>query len=183
MIFEILKAIIVLGIPVALMSWYLMSRLQSSGYLTKGEDYKAVKSNLGKLKKKYKSKDGELGPLESKWMKFGGGFYGITALTTLIPIEVGEAIGFLANFPGLGELFKDGIIGFVIDLLINQLQNFITALLWFFYWSEDGSILVWVAVPYGAYLCGLYVAGKSWAELQQRLSEITQRGERDDDSE
>jgi hypothetical protein len=183
MIWDILKAIIVLGIPVMLMSWYLTSRLQGTGHLTKGEDYKTVKSNLSSLKETYKSKPGQLGLLESKWMKFGGGYYGITALTTLVLVELGDAFHFVFNFPGLGELLDAGIISFVIDLLVNQLENFITALLWFLYWSEDGSILVWLLVPYGAYLCGLHVSGKSWSELRQEFAAITHRDKPDSDSE
>ena len=109
-------------------------------------------------------------------MKFGGGFYGVTAFITWIYIELGEAVSFILNFSGFAELFKDGIGSFLIDLMVNQFQNFITAMIWFTYWADgERSILVWVVVPYLAYLAGLFAAGKSVPELKLAFQNLLQK--------
>jgi hypothetical protein len=162
-IFEILEAIFKLGMPVGLLSWYLINRLYDTGRIAKDADMKTIRASLDNIKKDFKQKKKSTGFAEKKWMKFGGGFYGITALATFVLIELGEGISFILNFPGFGELFKDGLGSFIINLLLNQFQNFISALVWFAYWvDEEDSIFIWVGVPYLAYLCGMLLAGRSW---------------------
>ena len=39
-------------------------------------------------------------------MKFGGGFYGITAVATLILIEIADLFSFINDFPGAAALQK-----------------------------------------------------------------------------
>lgn len=161
-IFEILEAIFKLGMPVGLLSWYLINRLYQSGKIARDADLKTIRASLNSIKKDFNKKDRSTGFAERRWMKFGGGFYGITALATFVLIELGEGLSFVSNFAGFGELFKDGFASFVISLLLNQFQNFISALVWFVYWiDEDNSIFIWVGVPYLAYLCGLLLAGRS----------------------
>jgi hypothetical protein len=164
--FEILWAMFILGLPVAFMSWYLISRLYESGRISKEDDFRTLKESVKKIKKSTKENKDDFNFAERRWMKFGGGFYGITAFTTWITIEVGEALNFIGNFPGLAEIFKDGIGSFIMNFFINQLQNFISALIWFTYWPDKGDFfLIWIAVPYLAYLLGIFVAGKSWNEI------------------
>ncbi|HIG41029.1 MAG TPA: hypothetical protein EYQ14_10880 [Gammaproteobacteria bacterium] len=178
--FEFLWAVFILGLPVAFMSWYLMYRLYQSGRVAKGASFARVKSAFGNINGKNKGKNGEkkdgnkpddvpeLNFAERRWVKFGGGFYGVTALVTWIIIEHGEGLSFIGNFPGFAEMFNDGIVNFIIAFLVNQFQNFIAALLWLFYWLEEGrSLLIWIGVPYIAYLAGVFVAGKSRNELVQ----------------
>ncbi len=180
-IFEILGAICVLGIPVGAMSWFLVRRMYQSGRISRDADFNTVKSNVRDVKKESKGQtDGDF--IQTKWMKFGGGFYGITALTTLILIEIGEGASFVANFPGNVSL-ENGLIAFIISVLLNQFQNFISAFLWFGYWADEGrSIFVWVGVPYIAYLLGMYAAGKSWDELVDAWEQWLQSLRRDQDN-
>ncbi|MDP6096761.1 MAG: hypothetical protein QGG67_12390 [Gammaproteobacteria bacterium] len=92
---------------------------------------------------------------------FGSGFYGLAGLWTFTIIEIGDFFSFIWNFPGIGVLFEDGVLDFIISLLINQLGNFITALLWFGYWpGDDHSTLIWILIAYLGYWVGVEAARK-----------------------
>lgn len=164
MIFEILSACFVLGVPVFLITWYLFRRLYRTGRLQLGLDYETLKSNLKGLKKdKEKSDDF----LHRNWMKFGGGFYGITAVATLILIEIGDVFSLIRNFPGFAALFENGLVSLIVDFIINQIENFITSILWFAHWGDGASsTLIWALVAYGSYWLGLRAAERSLEEWQ-----------------
>lgn len=158
MLFSILKSVVVLGIPVLLMTWYLFQRLYQRGELQAGTDYAKIKSSLKTIKKQ---KSGSDNLLHRNWMKFGGGFYGVTAVTTLFAIELVDGWHFVFDFPGWSVLFENGPIGFVVGLIVNQIQNFIQAALWFSYWGDDDAgMVVWIVVAYMSYLIGLRAAEK-----------------------
>ena len=165
---ELLWASLALGLPVAAMSWYLARRLYRSGKLSINDDLRAVRKNIGKIRRKDKNHSQQANFLEKRWMKFGGGFYGITAVTTWLIIELGETMQFIVNFPGVSAILGNGIGSFIFNFFVNQLQNFLTALLWFTYWGDDGrNVIIWIAVPYVAYLAGIFFARKSKSELIQ----------------
>jgi len=202
LILDIFAAIAHLGLPVLVLTWWIMSRLYNSGQLERGHDLHNVKFNLKALKKGLKKSaqrsekksekkssnevseeapektekrtgntQATVGYLEKRWMKFGGGFYGLTALVTFIAIEIADTTQFIVHFPGLAELFKAGIISFLVGILVNQIQNFVTALVWFTYWLEgDRHILVWVLVPYASYLLGLKLASRSFQAWRDALN-------------
>lgn len=164
MIFEVLAALFVLGIPVFLITWYLFRRLYRTGRLELGVDMETLKQNLKELKKQ-KESSGDF--LHRNWMKFGGGFYGVTAVATLILIEISDLFSFLVNFPGFAALFENGVFSLIVDLIVNQIQNFITSLLWFSHWGEGMSgILIWAASAYAGYWAGLRAAERSLEEWQ-----------------
>jgi hypothetical protein len=125
--------------------------------------------------------------MENKWMRFGGGFYGITALTTFLLIEIGEVFSFLGNLSVIGEWFDNGLIGFVVDIFVNQLENFISAITWFAYWAdEDRSIFIWVGIPTAAYLLGISHASGLNVDVSENLEsgeELEIRIEEKDDNE
>jgi hypothetical protein len=167
MIYEIFSAFFVLGIPVFLVTWYLLRRLYRTGLLEQGVDYETLKSKLKGMKKD-KNDSGDI--LHRNWMKFGGGFYGVTAVATLILIEIADLFHFIVDFPGFAELFQHGIVSLIVDLIINQIQNFITAILWFAHWGEGGQgMVLWALMAYFAYWCGLRAAERSLDEWQQWL--------------
>jgi len=168
---DVLEAIFVLGLPVATLSWFLIRRLRLKGHISADSTVGEKREHLTKLKSDWKADAPESpGFLEQRWMKFGGGFYGITATTTFFMIEAGELWQFLLNLPGTDGLFKGGLIDFIVGVIINQIQNFISAFIWFGYWVDDGDfLLVWLLVPYGAYLLGLAAAEKSLREMQTQL--------------
>ncbi len=176
MIFEIFSALFVLGIPVFLITWYLVRRLYRTGRLEQGVDYETFKNHLKGLKKdKEKSEDF----LHRNWMKFGGGFYGITALATLILIEIGDLISLLKDFPGIVALFEDGVVSLIVSFIVNQIQNFITSILWFAHWGDGlGETLAWAGIAYGGYWLGLRAAERSLEAWQAWLEARLQAGKK-----
>ena len=158
MISDILEALMVLGLPVFLVSWYLFRRLHLRGDVRADSSYGTIKSDLKSLKKqKHPTTDF----FHKTWMKFGGGFYGVTAVVTLLLIEAGEVWQLVFHFPGLEALFAEGFIALLISLIINQVQNVIAAAVWFVHWSGGGrNTLIWIAVAYGSYYLGMRTASR-----------------------
>jgi len=85
---------------------------------------------------------------------FGGGFYGLTVLWTL-----------LAN----------GIDALIVNLVLSQPGNVVAALLWFCYWPDgsDASVVIWVGTAYAGYLLGIHMAREG--ESLQRRSDMKSR--------
>ena len=163
MIFDIFAATFTLGIPVFLITWYLFRRLYRAGTLEQGVDFESLKNKLKGMEKDKKSEDF----LHRNWMKFGGGFYGITAVATLILIEIADLISLIREFPGIATLLENGLISLIVDFIVNQIQNFFTAILWFAHWGEGGiSMLTWAVVAYGSYYLGVRAAERSIEEWQ-----------------
>ena len=158
---DIILAILKFGLPVAILSWYLIDRLYQAGSIDSGSDFKTVKQSLGEAKKNWKEADRKAANFfERKWMKFGGGFYGLSALTTLIIIELKDFSSFIFNFPGFGELFSGGLGSLIGDFIAGQIQNLVMAVIWFTYWNDDNATMfVYVPVAYAGYWVGITLAG------------------------
>ena len=95
--------------------------------------------------------------LHSKWMEFGGGFYGVVAFYTYVLIEVGEVKDFLV---GLGNLFNQGLVSLIINFFVQSIMNFITAITWPVYWLSriHTEQWLWVIGAYGGYWLGARAA-------------------------
>lgn len=160
MLHELLSATIQLGLPVAALSWLLFYRLYSRGELARDADRKTISASLKEIRKAEKqSKQPADSVLHAKWMKFGGGFYGVAALWTLLVIEASGAAGVLANPTSLEGMFRGGLGGFIARWITNQVGTLVEAALWFSWWPGKGSSpLVWVIVAYAAYMAGLRLA-------------------------
>jgi hypothetical protein len=169
MVFDALEALLVLGLPVFIISWYLFRRLHLQGDVRADASYRAIKSDLKILKKQKRSTTDFF---HKNWMKFGGGFYGVSAVVTLLLIEAREVWQLVFHFPGIEALFAEGIVALLVDLIINQVQNIVAAALWFLHWGGDGSTLVWIAAAYGAYYLGLRMASRS---IEQWLNVVRSR--------
>lgn len=173
-----LRAVVELGLPVAALSWILFYRLYSRGELARDADHKTIRSDLKQIRQAHKksktSSHSILNAsvdtmLHAKWMKFGGGFYGVAALWTLIVMEAGGIASTIVHPSSLENMFRDGVIGFVVQLLVNQFTTFVQALLWFSWWPGPGKGLFgWAAVAYVGYLAGLNIA-RHETELGNRL--------------
>lgn len=102
----------------------------------------------------------KLDPVLEKWFSFGGGFYGIVALYTLVVIEWDEVWGFLTALPDLLFSFDiGGLISLAISLFIESIMNFFTAIAWPLYWlNVAGNPWIWGAVAYAGYWLGIKVA-------------------------
>ena len=164
MIFEIIEAAMKLGLPVACLSWFILKRLFARGELDRSHDSKTVAENIKQIRKARKqNKTLRSDLVQTKWMQFGGGFYGCAALWTFLVIELNELIDLFSNFPGFSTLIENGLVNLIISLLVNQLSNFIAAIVWFGYWSDGGvTIAIWMATAYLGYLSGLTAAKQDW---------------------
>jgi hypothetical protein len=171
LIIEFFIASFHLGLPVLLFSWWMMCRLYAAGLLNRDEPTKDVKLSLKALKKNWKKDDTTAGYLEKRWMKFGGGFYGLTALLTFVWIEASEAVTFIFNFPGLATLLKDGVISLLVNTFVNQIKNFVVAIVWVTYWpAENRYMVIWILVPYAGYFAGLKLASRELQAWQNLVS-------------
>ena len=160
--FQLLKAVIQLGAPIAFLSWLMFSWMFKNDKLSVDEDRKALGNSLKELKKSSKGNDDDFGFLQKRWMRLGSGFYGLAALWTLFISELGDIYNFIVNFPGFAKLLADGAVALFISFLMNQIQNLITAFTWFNYWP-DSHVWLWVIVAYLAYLLGIEIAKREYA--------------------
>jgi hypothetical protein len=157
---ELLHAIFELGLPVAALSWLLFYRLYSRGELARDADHKAIDASLKQIRKVEKeSKETSDSMLHAKWMKFGGGFYGVAAAWTLIYIEASGIIGVILHPSVLKETFQNGLVNLVTNQITGQVSTLIDAAIWFSWWPDKGhGPIVWLAVAYVAYVAGLNLA-------------------------
>ena len=157
---NLLHAIVELGLPVAALSWLLFYRLYSRGELQRDADRKAIRAGLKQIRQESKkSKMPVDSILQKKWMRFGGGFYGLAALWTLIVIEVGGAAATIAHPSSIETMFKGGLFDFIINWVVNQFSTFLQALLWFNWWAQRGqSQAAWFVVALIGYTAGLELA-------------------------
>jgi hypothetical protein len=160
---DLVRSLLLLGIPVGILSWLLFDQLYTAGKIDRDADQRTIRSDLKQIRKDSKSNNEKRTTVanffQRRWMKFGGGFYGVAALWTFVAIEAGDLFQFITNFPGLAALFADGIIQFLVNIFVNQIQNFVQAMVWFIWWSDEGnSIVPWLLNAYVGYLAGVNLA-------------------------
>jgi hypothetical protein len=176
MLSELPRAILEIGLPVALLSWLLFYRLYSRGELARDADRKAIGASLKSIRKAQKeSKQASDSLLHAKWMKFGGGFYGVAAAWTLIYIEASGAVGAIAHPSTVQDMFRNGIGGFIAQQISGQVSSLVDAAIWFTWWPGRGhNPIVWFGVAYAAFIAGLELArfetriGSRAVELESR---------------
>jgi hypothetical protein len=173
---DLLYAIVELGLPVAALSWLLFYRLYSRGVLARDADHKAIDERLEAIRKVEKeSKETSDSVLHTKWMKFGGGFYGVAAAWTLIYIEASGIVGVILHPSLVQDMFHKGVVHLVTQQITSQITTLIDAAIWFTWWPQKGhGPLVWFAVAYAGYIAGLNLAryetgfGRRVVELDSR---------------
>jgi hypothetical protein len=174
MLLEFLKALLFAGLPVGVVSYLLIWWALRAKYLERTGDLKQVELHFKQLskarssRKKNAKKAGEedapthkLNPVHNKWLAFGGGFYGVVALITLVVIETTEILGFFADFRENVSRLADFGFDLVVSFFVDQMMNFVTALAWPGYWmSEVGAsaIWIWFLAAYGGYWLGARAA-------------------------
>lgn len=145
-----LEAAIKLGIPMSVLGWLMFNWLYGAGQLSREAGHKAIRERLDELRKQRKTNKSKNGNyLYKQWLFFGGGFYGLAVLWTLLVIEAVELIGFIMNFD-LAALLANGVFALFINVVIAQLGNVVTALFWFGYWPDGSgqSVVAWVVIAY-----------------------------------
>ncbi|MAO39016.1 MAG: hypothetical protein CMK70_01935 [Pseudohongiella sp.] len=174
-ILDWLEAIIKLGIPMSVLGWLMFNWPAAPGSCRARPATRPFQRHdeLKKQHKTNKSKQGNY--LYMQWPFFGGGFYGLAVLWTLLVIEIREMIGFIFNFD-LAALLANGIVGLLVNLVVSQLGNVVAAFMWLGYWPDGGgsSVIIWVGIAYTGYLLGIHLAREgesmhSLADLKSRI--------------
>lgn len=175
MIGELFRALLMAAVPVGAFTYLLIWWGLRSGYFQHTTKLKLLEDEVSRQakarsKKKKKDKTGEpvqhepgpkFDPVHNKWLAFGGGFYGTVALMTFGVIEAGEIFGFFADLrANLGRLAELSI-GLLVEVFIDQLKNFVSALAWPWYWMNEirtGDIWLWFLAAYAGYWLGARAA-------------------------
>jgi hypothetical protein len=158
MITDLLKAILYAGIPIALLSYFLVIIARKETQ-TQTKNAKQLKGELQKIE--FTEQGFWKAFLYKKWMKFGGGFYGVVTFLTYLHIELYEVIDFFQSFFGTDSILsKLGLMLFV-EFFIDSIINFVYAFLWPFYWTKYlpiGSFWVWLGVALFAHIIATQLA-------------------------
>ncbi len=159
MLLTFLEALLKAALPVAAVTLVMVYWALLNGYLAASSDHAELQKQLKAMAKdKKKSKQKQPGSfLHRKWVKFGGGFYGVIALMTYAVVEWDEVRGFFAGFEGFRHFFAAISIDLVINFFIDSLMNFVTAISWPAYWVsriDSVHIWVWFVAAYLGYLGG-----------------------------
>jgi len=133
-----------------------------TGRLSRDSDRKIDRAALKEMRKAARKKK-LIGTnvVHRKWLRFGGGFYGTAALWTFLVAELVDLFSLIVDWPGLGEIFAGGPVGFLIRLFLNQIGNFGTAMTWFGFWSDmagDFNIGLLFLLVIGSYAVGRRLA-------------------------
>jgi hypothetical protein len=162
---EFFWAILMVGIPIAVFTLAIVWWALQKGHFQESLDTRAlqgeIKSMSRKNKKKGKESRSDLHPVQKKWAKFGGGFYGIVAFFTYIVVEIYEIISVVTEFGGFLRFIRGLDLGVIIEMIVDAAMNFATAMMWPFYWMrriETSQTWVWFVVAYAGYWLGLRLA-------------------------
>lgn len=93
-------------------------------------------------------------PLLKKWLDFGGGYYGIVAFVKLVLIELNQLGQLITGWDDTKSLSDLLSINTLINFFIEQMQNFVAAIIWPTDYLRDFSIgecAVFVLVTYVFY--------------------------------
>ena len=158
MINDVLKSILFAGLPVGLISYFLV--------LVARKETGATAKNTKLLKQEFKNTEIKQQKfwkafLYKKWMKFGGGFYGVLTFITYLHIEIYEVIDFVQSFIGTESLIIKSVLVLFVEFFVDSIINFLYAFLWPVYWFKYlpiGSYLVWICVVFICYIAGTRLA-------------------------
>ena len=172
MIEEFFRALFQAGIPVAITSFLLAWWALKNGYIDSVSGLKEFENEVKRLSKaKSKNKKNkknskeegkhedihQMNPVHNKWLRFGGGFYGVMGLLTYAVVELGEIRDFFVQFDGLTGLISGLTVELLIGFFVNSITNFIVAIAWPVYWLSDirsDYIWIWFVLAYLGYWAG-----------------------------
>lgn len=187
MILEFLRALLLAGLPVGLASYGLFTwalRHRSLGALSSLKEVQQELKRRSKAESKerkqqkksgqrppgrvrrlaegaYFSRPALAGTAQSKWLAFGGGFYGVVGLLTYAVVELRDLWDFVSDFDSLAHFFANLGLQTLIGLLVEAITNFVAAIAWPAYWLSgirSDYIWLWFLAAYGAYWAGARLA-------------------------
>jgi len=155
MYIDLIKAIFYAGLPVGIFTFLMVYYAYHKGYLTSDINIRDVfKDKKNPDKRLSKANKKSLLFLHSKWVTFGGGFYGLVALLTFIYIELEQTFQFLIHVTGLQSFLNLLSLSAIISIIIDSFMNMLRALLWFGYWPDVfdmKNIAIWFITAYIGY--------------------------------
>ncbi|TPH12096.1 hypothetical protein [Litorilituus lipolyticus] len=164
MLIDMIKAVLFVGLPVGVFSYVMMYYAYKNGYLTTDiaiEDaFKKHNQEYVSLSRKNKK---ELRYFHSKWISFGGGFYGLVALLTFIIIELLQFTNFWLGVTGWHDVAALFTLDSLINMFIDAIKNMVAAAVWFTYWPDvfdTPNFIAWILVAYAGYRLGANFAKK-----------------------
>ncbi len=156
---------------ISFLLFYLMLKQKSSDSVSIIES--KDKQGLKRLKKDLKQDRWTLqNVLMSKWVAFGGGFYGVMAVLTYAVVEFREVVDFLSSESSIMATLASLGVGDLINFFINSIMNFVTAITWPVYWMshvQGYSVWVWFVVVYFGYICGQFIAKNTTNPYENKL--------------
>jgi hypothetical protein len=162
---NILATIFTAGLPLFLLSFALVSLALHRDWLA-GETVQEIQDSIDALGKAQKDKNErrKMDPALGKWFSFGGGFYGLVALYTWLQIEWEDVANFLQGLGGvLFDMDPGAVFGLVIELFVESIMNFVTAIGWPAYWlAESRSAWIMLFAAYAGYWLGIKAAQYAW---------------------
>jgi hypothetical protein len=172
---DLLKAIFYAGLPVQIFTFLMVYYAYHKGYLTSDVNIRDVfKDKKNPNRKLSKANKKSLLFLHSKWITFGGGFYGLVSLLTFIYIELEQAVQFLMHATGLQSFLNLLTLNAIIGMIIESFTNMIKALLWFSYWPDVfdmDNIAIWFIASYIGYHFGAYLAQRYVLHQEKKIQE------------
>lgn len=145
--------------------WFIVKQPEQDSGQTSTRDFKAQLKSFKQAEKQRNNEGGHqsnLNPVQKKWLKFGGNFYGIVALYTYLLVELADLAKFFREFTSVQDFIARIDLHMLVNVLIEALINFITAITWPLYWlntlDDNDSAIIWLAFAYLGYLAGMKAA-------------------------
>jgi hypothetical protein len=171
MIIDLFKALIFAGVPVAFISYYLIVFTKAKVKLT-SKNATQLKKELKAIKSVEKGDDNFLQQaLQKKYLKFGGGFYGVVTLITYVHIELYQIFEFMRDFKGFAAFIDSIGFSMMINFFIELVMNLVKAFMWPIYWYKYlpiGSFWIWLLVAIVA-----HTAASRWALRDNKESQTS----------
>jgi hypothetical protein len=166
---EFFWALFMVGVPIGCFTLALVWWALKGGHFKEALDIDALEheikvmgwSDKKRTKKGIDQASGTQHPLQKKWARFGGGFYGIVAFFTYIIVEVLDVVSVISNFGGFFDFLKQLNLNVIIDLIVQAITNFVMAMAWPWYWLnriDTDFVWIWFVMAYAGYWAGLRLA-------------------------
>ncbi len=177
---EFAWAALLVGVPIGVFTLALVWWALQGGHLRESGNASALRREMQAMSRSAKKKKNKnaveqeekpLHPLQKKWAKFGGGFYGIVAFFTYSVVETLEVINTITHLGGFIAFIKHFSADVIIQLFVGALMNFLTAIAWPLYWLkriETDQVWLWFVMAYAGYWAGVKLA----QVLIQRRSQV-----------
>jgi hypothetical protein len=157
---DIVQALLIAGLPIAVLAFLMTYLSYRNGDIEPEDDQK---DEWG-LSADWDDIDGMLDDdrpsnnyVHKKWLSFGGGYYGLVALLTLVFIEGRELYNLFLIREQLPELLAAPDRHAVAEIIESQVMNMVDAFIWFQFWPNEIEMRngwVWLGVSYAGYYSG-----------------------------